>query len=116
MNMGGNIDPDLNEKDVGREQDVANPKSVDKDVKILNNVSSNSNIRLGISPNTQPSLNWGFVVDCVNIRIDIGYLLSKVCTLLVLDLKVCKFTRLVGRSLKKFKIRSTTTSNLDYYF
>ena len=44
MNMGGNIDPDLNEKDVGRGQDVAHPKSVDKDVKILNNVSSNSNI------------------------------------------------------------------------
>ena len=56
---------------------------------------------LGFSLNTQPSLNWGFVVDCVNIRIDVGYLLSKVCTLLNLDLKVYKVSQdLLGESLK----------------
>ena len=43
MNMGGNIDPDLNENDEGQIQDVAHPKSGDTNVDKINNVSSNTN-------------------------------------------------------------------------
>ena len=43
MNMGGNVDPALNENDEGLEQDVVNPESVDINVEILQNVSSNTN-------------------------------------------------------------------------
>ena len=43
MNMGGNVDPALNENDEGLGQDVVNPESVDTNVDILQNVSSNTN-------------------------------------------------------------------------
>ena len=45
MNMGGNSDPDFNENDEGFEQDVAHPKSGDKNVENFNNVNSNTNTR-----------------------------------------------------------------------
>ena len=43
MNMGGNVDPAVNENDEGLGQDVVHPKSGDINVENLQNVSSNTN-------------------------------------------------------------------------
>ena len=48
MNMGGIVDPALNENEEGLEQDVVNPESVDTNVENLQNVPSNHNNSLGI--------------------------------------------------------------------
>ena len=43
MNMGGFSNPNFNEKEEGREQDVVIPEFVDKNVDYINNVNSNLN-------------------------------------------------------------------------
>ena len=57
MNMGGFIDPSLNEKEEGLEQDVVIPESVDKNVEIINNVTSNLKINEGYSVSETLLLN-----------------------------------------------------------
>ena len=57
--MGGKCDSISNENDEGFEQDVAHPKSGDKNVEYPNNVNSNTNTRLGNEP-TNPTTTVNF--------------------------------------------------------